>query len=915
MALVYLLCGLVRISAYSNSEWSSTVKIGLDLSMKTQSTFTKWLMVVKGIDAAENWQSMTQDFAQFDTDLQDLMTGNSSRKIIPPPTALMNTTIQAVFNLWSSYKNALLNQDVNLVRNNVTGVVNETTISVYDTANLALIDATDTFIARLVSTAKLTLEFVDSPQKLIAGRQPTMLYRAYKRILLIGLNSVDNVPDGANRLKGNRDSFATSHLGIIWGASWAGFPTGIPQLTKICTLKQMRTVTYHWNRFLNNVIQPVLTQRTSADIRATASKVAQTAARLSQPLVKSLTAARDLYSDDDGTCITGENFTKVEWATLVELSGKQEYLIENVAMLLAQVAIKIDVFQTSVKLALSSGQLTAGLQNLIEGSQELGIQSPPSQNIADNLITANDFWQSMSSEVTKVSTTTVVEKDTLQSIASASDFFLKAVAEAMKLYQKKASSSITPLTAQMIYMTREQCMLLPKIAKEASLILYGESPSYYWVQLNKSRDDFLTNHRQLLTGAQATNQSVTLNKTSNACAIRLMKKVADSFAALEQAALQAANNNTLQAGRLVALTESAVSAMETASPFYTNGSVTCDAYNASFDEWRAGLVEVGHLREMMQKVLYSFITSVVSNSSTRRLTWKSNNLLASISETQLCLDNLKFGNGALNIPAPPNDAILNQMFQLDALWNQITTVIAASNIELVANNCFAMQTSVQNLMNTYTNVASQSNAAVPSQRLNAISQQLVLARQLVNVVLLRGLGMPLPHSSASPDILVTMFEASHVQLLKGGNGLPSVIPERDDLRQQWNNVDQAWSALKAEVFALVDVKPLRRSSLASLDSRLQALILQLKKAVILYGILDPIVPPPPTPFPAELVVFVLLGILLFFFFVVLIWVWRTRGRCHRKVDSVEQGKPEWAMSEVSGDADSVLKKDAAEIDI
>jgi hypothetical protein len=46
---------------------------------------------------------------------------------------------------------------------------------------------------------------------------------------------------------------------------------------------------------------------------------------------------------------------------------------------------------------------------------------------------------------------------------------------------------------------------------------------------------------------------------------------------------------------------------------------------------------------------------------------------------------------------------------------------------------------------------------------------------------------------------ISLFKASHLNLLNDGNGLPEIIPEHKDLLRKWMVVDQAWKAFRSAV--------------------------------------------------------------------------------------------------------------------
>jgi hypothetical protein len=317
--------------------------------------------------------------------------------------------------------------------------------------------------------------------------------------------------------------------------------------------------------------------------------------------------------------------------------------------------------------------------------------------------------------------------------------------------------------------------------------------------------------------------------------------------------LVAFNGTVANTEKLIELNPVAFSAMNTAVDFYASGSASCAALDVSFAEWNGAIREVGHLRALSQKSSSQFLLANFLDTDRDDLT-------ATIREIELSLRRLNFGSGSFDIPAPPTQAVADHVLMLQGLWSSFQDRLEAYDVSAMANTSLAMLAEVENAMNRYMQAALESDPTIPAQRQNIASRQVMLAHKMVKESLLVRLG----HSNWTEDLgrTIDLFEVSHHALRYGGGSLQKMLPERKSLRQRWGRVDEIWKGFMPQVLSIASGR--RLSTNSSLDvlrmqTTLSSLVEELDASVVLYGILDPIIPPPVQGFPWTILVYCFIG--------------------------------------------------------
>ena len=93
----------------------------------------------------------------------------------------------------------------------------------------------------------------------------------------------------------------------------------------------------------------------------------------------------------------------------------------------------------------------------------------------------------------------------------------------------------------------------------------------------------------------------------------------------------------------------------------------------------------------------------------------------------------------------------------------------------------------------------------PGKRVDVALHQLALAHEIFKEFLLRIFDI---HTGDELENVIQRFQTAHLQLKDGGNGIsPILIPERQDLLDEWHHVDEAWNEFKGYQDSLTPMDP------------------------------------------------------------------------------------------------------------
>eukprot|EP00931_Biecheleriopsis_adriatica_P113920 TRINITY_DN8919_c0_g1_i4.p1 TRINITY_DN8919_c0_g1~~TRINITY_DN8919_c0_g1_i4.p1 ORF type:complete len:673 (+),score=182.38 TRINITY_DN8919_c0_g1_i4:167-2020(+) len=607
-----------------------------------------------------------------------------------------------------------------------------------------------------------------------------------------------------------------------------------------------------------------------------------------------MVSAVKLYVKDEGLCTPIKDVDSAGWIFLLNNAGKQRFLGQQVSQLFMQIANGVAVAESKVSLTVQMGVTSRHLRSLIEGSIANNIPAPPTQEIANQLLQAYDTWVNLEA-LLQTAVSSDVTPGMVAVLYRLSAQILSEINSVVLMYEEACEANDPSVSAYLINIAGRQRMLYQKMSKEASMIAYGEHASDNWDLLNSTRAMFMDVHWKLLLGAPATDSTPALPKMTHRCFIQQMKTVADKYDSLQNAALNVARGDVQQIAQLITLNPEAFAAMNTAVGWITKlpAEPACGALVVSSEEWTGAITAIGELRSLTQQVTSHYILAENGNLADKSA------LKETVDKLAASIKNLNFGYGAARVPAPFNQEVLDFMFALSEKWSSYQEQLGFSTASadgerrlqtdatVISNKGLEMLSEAEKAMDTYTSAASQEYSALPVQRMNMASGQIMLAQKIAKEALMLRFAGGI--SGGGLDSTIAEFEKAQDHLTNGGETLEAIIPQREDLIQQMEVVEEAWTSFKADIQAFTESS---NGNGATVMVSLGALDKELQTASELFGIEDPYVaptPPPPEPFPWTLVIYIALAsavILLCCFAVI------AAGACKSK-DTKDAHKQDW----------------------
>eukprot|EP00933_Yihiella_yeosuensis_P064344 TRINITY_DN676_c0_g1_i2.p1 TRINITY_DN676_c0_g1~~TRINITY_DN676_c0_g1_i2.p1 ORF type:complete len:883 (+),score=201.68 TRINITY_DN676_c0_g1_i2:101-2749(+) len=834
---------LINIKAVAaQGQWSTTIDVAGRQRMLSQRMAKEFLFVAKGVDVETNKKRMAGSIKLFDDSLKDLINGNSAKKILAQPNIRISQGLSVVLGLWNPFMK-LLNDNVNTIRK-ADGSTDKTILSAVAAQCMPCLKKSNAVVGLLVDAAKASGAAVAGLVVDIAGRQRMLIQKMCKEALLIALDV--SAAANVNNLKGTTYLFGDSHSGIILGAGWAGVPT----LTKMCTLQQMREVTYNWGKF-KPVIDQILAKATPAQSIVMASSLIQNISTLSAPLFTSMVGAVKLFVSDTGACNPLNDVTESQWVYLLNNVGKQRFLGQRCSELYMQVANNVDKAASTVDLQVFMTTTSLHLRGLVEGNKEANIAAPPTQKIADQLLKAYGLWVDLSTEMQSSLNNDRMDKVTVSRISALSRSVLAELNSATDLYVGAAKAAKPNVRGYIIDIAGRQRMLFQKMGKEAFLIKNEVDTALNWKEFNGTRDLFKKTHWRLLLGDKSVpNRPVA--KTVDICILQQMKVAMDRFQILEQASLDVANGDIGKAPTLIKELPLSFNAMNKAVGFYAKGKGTCDPLVVSSAEWAGILVEMGNLRTLSEKAAR---VRLIAGSGTggRRLA-TSSDFTAVKEEFAALLKKLTYGSGKDNVPAPMTKEKMDLWFALNGKWATYEQELNGNSDEKVGSSSDTMLAEIEKMVSQYRADIAKADGSVPAARLDGVTRRTMLMQKMAKEAVLVATGK----GSSMQELRTTIstFTSWHLALKDGGYGIPKIIRQRPDLLTQWDAVNGLWASFTPVVIEVAEGSSLTyASNVKKMEETMAKMEVEMAKSYKTFGEADPVVPPAEEGLPWTLIIY------------------------------------------------------------
>eukprot|EP00434_Breviolum_minutum_P019273 symbB.v1.2.016985.t1/scaffold1311.1/size125845/2 len=808
---IFVLRALLN-GAQAELNWGRTIDVAGRQRMLTQRMSKEFLQVSLAIDAEDNKARMRGSINLFNVTLYQLINGDAETGIVGTPNNLVKDGLDGVVALWVPFAKLLLD-NVETVRD-ATGLVNMDVLSQVEAQNVPVLVASNVVVGRLVDAAKSAGAPTNGLVVDTAGRQRMLIQRMCKEALLIGSGS--SIVTNLERLKGTQLLFSNSHTGIVEGATWAG----VPVLNKLCTIHQMREVTYNFQVF-SPFLNQILNSETPRESQNLAASLGREISDKSVPLFSSMVAAVSLYVNDEGLCDPSADMTSADWQDLLLRTDELLLLEEQANQYYLQIGNNVRVATSQVGLVVTLNTILQSINNLVQGNKGSSILAPPTQDALTGLLGAKSQWNELyAAYEPAVSDTTAVTLVEVTKVDRLGLNFQSALVQIVSMYEQVAFATTTttsdgldlvtttddervvPIHA--VQVAHQQKANAAKIATVTNLVAYTASQSSgdgdgdgtsstntdddTGTLVNMTRDNFIETHYALLEGRAAIGIYPAIAEERSVCAIRQMQNIYTDFVSVDKYAQEGTTNpNAL--GPLADAVAEVITKYNAVIDYYKQGSIECSNRSYVFEEWELLIAASGSLRSLTQEACADYI---LATQGTEPIFQERSD--ASMAALQFAFRALAYGTDTL--PAPPSQSVLDQVLgKVKPAYDLFKAAVVEQNtmnVVLQGDNVAVQGTEVKKL---YFAEALASLASFPVGRLEAGLDQQFRVNQMVKLSFM--FIYDITATTTTLQNSIAEFDAVHRQLKDGGPDIPAIVDQRDDLLSQWNRVDSKWQELKA----------------------------------------------------------------------------------------------------------------------
>ncbi|CAE7409221.1 Scube3 [Symbiodinium sp. KB8] len=788
----------------SKWEWAQSIEHAGHLPQLSQRLAKQLLLVVSGVRSEENQASLTRDMASFDWILQALISGNSTLGIVAAPNEEVADALSATAAMWASFSELLGRSPTDTVMHEV-----------FD-QNILLLDAVQNVLHSLLEAARAA-GYSGSLVAEIAESQMMLVEKICKESLFVAAHF--RVDRALQRLAEAKECYEAAHEALVLGVEAAN----IPKLTSLCTMHQMRDVTYYAKE-VHRRVRGILNARTSEETLRLAQGFRNDMSVVVDPLSQAMSSAVHLFVQGDGTCDPLATTTQEQWMHLARGLAEQRMASQGVFRYFMQVVHGIDVASSKVDLAVQLAKNNNQLLGLVQGSREEDIPAPPTQELLSQLLKLHVAWQHMNKVLSDAVHQDEIAEVDITEVEVYNQEFLRDTDVVMELL---AAVRHCP-TLGILNITNRQATAFDMLFTQTALISYGHAGDNL-DELNHTRAAFHVGCEVLLQGATAEEAGTDLRPVEDVCIVRAMASVARSFHLLEQESLAVvggAGSEGLR--RMMALSTEGISHMALASDFllkyYANqSSVTCQDPLLSTTEWLQLIEHISLLAGLGEDASSAYMLTDGSKSNNQEA------VASKIQEMASALRDMKFGAADAPLPPPPTQELFDK--STNGLHNALESfrmALLGVDRSAVLASCDDFLSQVHRMEADYVQAARATHPRWPGSRVRVASWQTVLAKKIFKESWL-------PTNLKRPGVLaatVTEFDTAHQRLRHGGGGLSGISNERQDLYQQWQKVDDLWSDLKQHVTGQTSSAEIMRATLQQLEQELHIL-------VSLCGVVDP----------------------------------------------------------------------------
>jgi len=710
--------------------------------------------------------------------------------------------LEIVDHEWQIYK-ALIEKYVDMEE------IPESVVAVVNAENGLILDETELAVTRYVDGAVGEGQDISGMQVNTAWRQVMLSQLIVNEALMIYFN-IDKERMLLS-LQHTVKLFKDAHAGLLEGIDFVGL---VPTLN-MCTLAQMRHVTYYWGYvFLPLVDTILLTAMAPAALLVEISE--------KNPYLYAATLeAVHFYVDPTDDCSI--KVSNAGWGKGLEMSSRVLMAIQKVARFIIQVALKVNTLDSQV---LSANALVNGKRSLKfarEGSEADDLPAPPTQAISTTYGKLWTSWNTFDKLIAdNIRTVTGQDFQLLVEIQKQAEVLFHGSEEILQMTEKECQTMAPGVPAHVLYVAGVQRSLFQKMSKEAALVVLGETPdavvldaSFVYKETKLmvgSMKEFKTSHYDLIHG-----HGPLIPRTEEVCTLQAMKKLDDlaiPFLKLIQTVADGehslAHLTKVDAYQWQNGNDPLYEAATTAFHAYEYGKGDCNQ-QITTAEWEMHIKKMGEIRTLAFKLskYHALVEKGVN------VTWNKEHAEATLLLTQATVDHVYAGYMPWMLPAPADQATVNALLETIDDWKNMRRTIENKNISgnpltpaEVANKSMGRRLATASSINAwayslYTRADAATNKAVdaafkvdptvPGARSNMATKQTALLEKMATEATLVSLGDP----DAQEQLKKSMAEFDAAQVvLENGNGIvgeggiartviPTVIIQMEKTKASW----------------------------------------------------------------------------------------------------------------------------------
>ncbi|CAE7903137.1 GABBR2 [Symbiodinium sp. KB8] len=800
--------GLVIGYAPTDAEWSNTLNMAGKQRTLAQLMTNEFLLAALGIHPQENKEKMEATISLFGATLQNLMFGNSSDQILAAPTNVLEYLQNEVLPVYTSMA-SLLSQ------NTGSSPGMSVLYELYE-QNMVLFAVSDDVVNLLVEAAETSGAQTSGILVDIAGRQGSMIQKMLKDVLFCALGV--SIQSSLESLRSNQKIFEDSHSAIIEGAEFAS----IPKLTRLCTMHQMRLVTYYYEAIRGPV--RMMLSAEIADAMAVAVSAANNMSALTEPLAEAMNVAVELYASDPGTCTPREHMTHSDWWSLMRTMSSLQIQSQKVYRLYMQVASGSLVEQGKVDLAVETPATSRLLNHLIQGSKSNGIPAPPTQDLLSRLLSLGVVKESLLSILEESIALDHLPASDVGRVEYLTNDMRDVVSSLVNHLLAEASVDVSAdVPVGLLAVISDQKSSVHRLAAEAYEVARGIHVEKVVVEINKTIKNFHSVQKDLLLGSANSTRGLALRRVSNVCAVHQMRLVENAYGSLEIPVLSVVGGQHSELDSLRGRAEETLDLMLVAADFlityYEGGNVTCPQHNLTSEEFQDLMLEASEICVLTNQAFSFFVRGDFPDSLEEKL-----------ADATKSFEKLMLGYLHPHLPAPPTQTCYNFALQVESAVNDFRDVMDSiePSSTVAANKVADVCEAARALAGRYADEAEAAYPEWPRARVELLNWQRALAAQTMAAAVAA--------SGGGLAQAIEEFEGMHLVLRDGSQdgAVSEIIPERDDLKEHWKQIDAAWGIFKTET---------QSQNIEAMLQSLTDLELKLLLALPAFGIVDNPTPP------------------------------------------------------------------------